>query len=187
MADPGTSDVISVDEHLARILAEIEPLPDYPQPLMETLGLAAAEDVVASINLPSFDNSAMDGYAVRHEDVVSASDGTPVHLPVVGEIGAGQAQLLALSPGTSAKIMTGAPVPAGADTVVPYEWTDRGVARVRIDRAPDLHQHVRPAGQDVQVGDMLISHGTVLGPRHLGLLAAVGRATVRSVRGRGSW
>ena len=180
MADPGTSDVISVDEHLARILAEIEPLPDYPQPLMETLGLAAAEDVVASIDLPSFDNSAMDGYAVRHEDVVSASDGTPVHLPVVGEIGAGQAQLLALSPGTSAKIMTGAPVPAGADTVVPYEWTDRGVARVRIDRAPDLHQHVRPAGQDVQVGDMLVSHGTVLGPRHLGLLAAVGRATVRS-------
>ncbi|MEP9362217.1 gephyrin-like molybdotransferase Glp [Nocardioides sp. CN2-186] len=180
MADPGTSDVISVDDHLARILADIEPLADYPQPLMETLGLAAAEDVVATIDLPSFDNSAMDGYAVRHEDVLSASDGTPVHLPVVGEIGAGQAQLLALSPGTSAKIMTGAPVPAGADTVVPYEWTDRGVARVRIDRAPTFAQHVRPAGQDVQVGDMLVAHGTVLGPRHLGLLAAVGRASVRS-------
>ena len=69
-------------------------------------------------------------------DVATASDEFPVHLPVVGEIGAGQAQLLAMSPGTAVKIMTGAPVPAGADTVVPYEWTDRGVAQVRITRAP---------------------------------------------------
>jgi molybdopterin molybdotransferase len=170
----------SVDDHLARILAAIEPLPDFPQPLMDTLGLAVAEDVVAPISLPSFDNSAMDGYAVRLEDVVTATEESPVHLPVVGEIGAGQASLLALSPGTAAKIMTGAPVPAGADTVVPYEWTDRGVAQVRIDRAPGPGQHVRVAGDDVMAGDVLVSRGTVLGPRHLGLLAAVGRATVRS-------
>ena len=124
---------------------------------MEALGLAAAEDVVAPIDLPSFDNSAMDGYAVTYADVVAATADNPVHLPVVGEIGAGQAQLLAVSPGTSAKIMTGAPLPAGADTVVPYEWTDRGVAQVRIDRAPSLGQHVRPAGEDVQVGDVLLS------------------------------
>ncbi|GAA1138096.1 molybdotransferase-like divisome protein Glp [Nocardioides aquiterrae] len=170
----------SVDDHLARILAAIEPLPAYPQPLMEALGLPVAEDVVAPINLPSFDNSAMDGYAVRHEDVVSASAESPVHLPVVGEIGAGKAKLVAMSPGTAVKIMTGAPVPAGADTVVPYEWTDRGVAQVRIERAPSYAQHVRPAGDDVQVGDVLVSEGTVLGPRHLGLLAAVGRASVLS-------
>jgi len=170
----------SVDDHLARILAAIEPLPAYPQPLMEALGLPVAEDVVAPINLPSFDNSAMDGYAVRHEDVVTASGESPVHLPVVGEIGAGQAQLVAMSPGTAVKIMTGAPVPAGADTVVPYEWTDRGIAQVRIERAPSYAQHVRPAGDDVQVGDVLVSEGTVLGPRHIGLLAAVGRASVLS-------
>jgi molybdopterin molybdotransferase len=170
----------SVDDHLARILAAIEPLPDFPQPLMDTLGLAVAEDVVAPISLPSFDNSAMDGYAVRLEDVVTATEESPVHLPVVGEIGAGQASLLALSPGTAAKIMTGAPMPAGADTVVPYEWTDRGVAQVRVDRAPGPGQHVRVAGDDVMAGDVLVSWGTVLGPRHLGLLAAVGRATVRS-------
>jgi molybdopterin molybdotransferase len=168
----------TVDDHLARILAAIEPLPAYPQPLMEALGLAAAEDVVATIDLPSFDNSAMDGYAVRHEDVATASAEAPVHLPVVGEIGAGQAQLLAMSPGTAVKIMTGAPVPAGADSVVPYEWTDRGVAQVRIERAPSYRQHVRPVGDDVRVGDVLVSEGTVLGPRHLGLLAAVGRPTV---------
>ena len=171
---------ISVDEHLERILRAVDPLPDYPQPLMESLGLASAEDVVSPISLPAFDNSAMDGYAVRHHDVATADDEAPVHLPVVGEIGAGQARLLALSPGTAAKIMTGAPVPAGADTVVPYEWTDRGVAQVRITRAPEPGQHVRRAGEDVDAGDHLIAAGTVLGPRHLGLLASVGRATVRS-------
>jgi molybdopterin molybdotransferase len=173
-------EVWTVDEHRARVLEAIEPLTAFPQPLMEALGLAAAEDVVAEVALPSFDNSAMDGYAVRAEDVVSATVESPVHLPVVGEIGAGQGGLMALAPGTAAKIMTGAPIPAGADSVVPYEWTDRGVARVRIDQAPETGRHVRPAGQDVSVGDMLVSSGTVLGPRHIGLLAAVGRATVRS-------
>ena len=171
---------MSVEDHLARILDAIDPLPDYPQPLMETLGLAAAEDVFAPIDVPSFDNSAMDGYAVHHADVATASDDAPVHLPVIGEIGAGQAKLLALSPGTAAKIMTGAPVPAGADCVVPFEWTDRGVAQVRIFRPGDAGAHVRRVGEDVSRGDLLIESGTVLGPRHLGLLANVGRATVRS-------
>ncbi len=171
---------LSVDAHLERVLAAVEPLPAYPQPLMETLGLAAAEDVVSTMALPPFDNSAMDGYAVRHDDVATAGEESPVHLPVVGEIGAGKAGLLALSPGTAAKIMTGAPVPAGADCVVPYEWTDRGVAQVRISQAPQPGQHVRPAGDDVSAGDLLVQEGTVLGPRHLGLLASVGRATVVS-------
>ena len=120
---------------------------------METLGLAAAEDVVSPIDLPSFDNSAMDGYAVRQADVATASEESPVHLPVVGEIGAGQARLLALSPGTAAKIMTGAPVPAGADCVVPYEWTDRGVAQVRITQAGRARASTSaPAGEDVSRG-----------------------------------
>jgi molybdopterin molybdotransferase len=122
----------------------------------------------------------MDGYAVAHADVSSASEESPVHLPVVGEIGAGQASLLAVSPGTAVKIMTGAPVPAGADSVVPYEWTDRGVANVVISRAPEPGQHVRPKGQDVTEGDLLVQAGTVLGARQIGLLAAVGRASVRS-------
>ena len=172
--------LISVEELLTRILGGIEPLPAFPQPLMETLGLAAAEDVHAPISLPSFDNSAMDGYAVAHADVAAAGEESPVHLPVVGEIGAGNAQLLAMSPGTAVKIMTGAPLPAGADSVVPYEWTDRGVAQVRITQAPRPGQHVRRAGEDVSEGDLLIERGTVLGPRHLGLLASVGRATVMS-------
>src|SRR6476659_4509545 len=135
---------ISVDEHRRRILEAVKPRPVFQQPLMDALGLACAEDVVAPISLPSFDNSAMDGYAVVHADVATASAESPVHLPVVGEIGAGKADLLAMSPGTAVKIMTGAPVPVGADAVVPYEWTDRGVAQVIISRAPELGQHVRP-------------------------------------------
>jgi molybdopterin molybdotransferase len=175
-----TDSLVSVEEHRERILAAIHPLPAFDQPLMEAFGLSAAEDVHAAVALPGFDNSAMDGYAVAHADVSSASEESPVHLPVVGEIGAGQASLLAVSPGTAVKIMTGAPVPAGADSVVPYEWTDRGVANVVISRAPELGQHVRPKGQDVSEGDLLVHAGTVLGARQIGLLAAVGRASVRS-------
>jgi molybdopterin molybdotransferase len=172
--------LVSVEEHRERILAAIHPLPAFDQPLMEAFGLAAAEDVHATVALPGFDNSAMDGYAVAYADVASASAESPVHLPVVGEIGAGQATLLAMSPGTAVKIMTGAPVPAGADSVVPYEWTDRGVAHVVISQAPQRGQHVRPQGEDVAVGDLLVQTGTVLGPRHIGLLASVGRPSVRS-------
>jgi molybdopterin molybdotransferase len=173
------ADLLPVPDLVERILASVSPLPDFPQPLMDALGLAVAEDVHAPIALPSFDNSSMDGYAVVRADVLTASPEQPVHLPVVGEIGAGRADLVALSPGTAVKIMTGAPVPRGCDAVVPYEWTDRGVAQVRITQAPSAGQHIRPRGDDVEEGDLLIEHGTVLGPRHLGLLASVGRATVR--------
>lgn len=180
MPDTPAPTLDTVEQHLDRVLRDLEPLPVFPQPLMDTLGLACAEDVTATVALPSFDNSAMDGYAVLRDDVATATEENPVHLPVVGEIGAGNAQLLALSPGTAVKIMTGAPVPAGADAVVPYEWTDRGVAQVRIAQAPEVGQHVRPAGEDVAVGDLVVERGTVLGPRHLGLLASIGRPTVRS-------
>jgi molybdopterin molybdotransferase len=175
-----TDELVTVEDHRERILSSIVPLPAFDQPLMEAFGLAAAEDVHATVALPGFDNSAMDGYAVRHADVATAGPDSPVHLPVVGEIGAGQATLLAMSPGTAVKIMTGAPVPAGADSVVPYEWTDRGVANVVISQAPQQGQHVRPKGEDVAEGDLIVGEGTVLGPRQIGLLAAVGRAAVRS-------
>jgi molybdopterin molybdotransferase len=168
---------ISVDEHLARILDRIEPLAPYEQPLLDALGLPIATDVTAPIALPVFDNSAMDGYAVVFRDVAEA-DERPVHLPVVGEIAAGQAQIFAMSPGTAVRIMTGAPVPAGCDAVVPLEWTDQGVAQVKVHRAPTPGQHIRPAGDDVQEGDLLMHAGEVIGPRHLGLLASVGLARV---------
>src|SRR3954452_12284194 len=180
MTDSLVPPLATVEEHRDRVLSAITPLPAFDQPLMEAFGLSAAEDVHAEVALPGFDNSAMDGYAVCRADLVGPTEESPVHLPVVGEIGAGQASLLAMSPGTAVKIMTGAPVPAGADSVVPYEWTDRGVANVVIRKAPEPGQHVRPKGQDVTEGDLLVRSGTVLGPRHIGLLASVGRPSVRS-------
>ena len=170
----------SVDEHLAAILTAMTPLPALQLPLLDALDLAAAEDVVAPIQLPRFDNSAMDGYAVRQADVATATDESPVKLPVIGEIGAGQSArpVTSLPAGTAAKIMTGAPVPPGADSVVPYEWTDRGAKDVWIAQAPSPGQHLRYAGEDVAVGDLLVEAGTTLGPRHLGLLASLGRASV---------
>ncbi len=124
----------SVDEHLKAILDVVSPLPPYEQPLLEALGLPICDDVTADIDLPSFDNSAMDGYACRFEDVKDASEDTPIELPVVGESAAGQTKAYALSPHQAVKIMTGAPMPAGADVVVPIEGTDGGRAR-RAHRA----------------------------------------------------
>lgn len=170
----------TVDEHVERIVESLEPLHPYDQPLLEALGLPVCENISAPMDLPGFDNSAMDGYAVYFSDVATASQDHPVHLPVVGEMAAGQTKLFALSPGTAVRIMTGAPVPHGADAVVPVEWTDGGVASVRITKAPQRDQHVRHKGEDVQVGDVLLEDGSILGPRQLGLLASVGRSQVRS-------
>jgi molybdopterin molybdotransferase len=175
-----TDRLSTVDEHVERIVESLDPLHPYDQPLLEALGLPVCENITATMDLPAFDNSAMDGYAVYFDDVVTASEDHPVHLPVVGEMAAGQTKLFALSPGTAVRIMTGAPVPQGADAIVPVEWTDGGVASVRITKAPQLDQHVRHKGEDVQVGDVLLEDGSILGPRQLGLLASVGRSQVRS-------
>jgi molybdopterin molybdotransferase len=175
-----TDRLSTVDEHVERIVESLRPLPPYAQPLLEAVGLPVCEDITATMDLPSFDNSAMDGYAVYFDDVATASPDHPVHLPVVGEMAAGQTKLFALSPGTAVRIMTGAPVPQGADSVVPVEWTDGGVANVRITQAPQRGQHVRYQGEDVRRGDVLLEDGAVLGPRQLGLLASVGRSQVQA-------
>jgi molybdopterin molybdotransferase len=170
----------SVDEHLGKILELVSPLPPYEQPLLEALGLPICEDVTSTIDLPGFDNSAMDGYAVRAADVASASESDPVRLPVVGESAAGQTKAYALSPGQTVKIMTGAPLPTGADAVVPIEWTDGGRATVEIRQAPSLGAHVRPRGDDVHAGDLVVSEGTTIGPRETMILAAIGHGQVRA-------
>jgi molybdopterin molybdotransferase len=175
-----TDRLSTVDEHVDRIVEALDPLPPYDQPLLEALGLPVCEDIVSEVDLPGFDNSAMDGYAVCFSDVATASEEQPVHLPVVGEMAAGQSRLLAMSPGTSVRIMTGAPVPQGADAVVPVEWTDGGLATVRITRAPREGEHVRRRGEDVRTGELLLRDGALLGPRQLGLMASVGRSQVRS-------
>jgi molybdopterin molybdotransferase len=133
-----------------------------------------AEDVRAEVSLPPFDNSAMDGYAVRSVDVVEAGGERPVELPVAEDIPAGRTDVPALLPGTAHRIMTGAPIPPGADSVVMVEATDAGTERVRIF-APTLPgAHLRRTGEDVAQGSIALQAGTVLGPAPLGLAAAIG-------------
>jgi molybdopterin molybdotransferase len=177
---PSETPLTPVDEHLKRILDSIDTLPAHDQPLLEVMGLPIAEDVLATMSLPSFDNSGMDGYAVVHRDVAEASEQRPVHLPVVGEIAAGSSSVLAMSPGTAVRIMTGAPIPQGCDAVVPVEWTDGGTSKVLIEQAPEMGQHIRRAGEDVKRGDRLVSEGDLIGPRQIGLLASVGTSRVAS-------
>jgi molybdopterin molybdotransferase len=171
---------VTVEEHLRRVLEGVEPLPAYEQPLLESLGLPVCQQISATMDLPSFDNSGMDGYAVVHTDLDGASGDAPVQLPVVGESAAGQGNVLGMSRGTAVKIMTGAPVPSGATAIVPVEWTDGGGASVRIDRAPVEGQHIRRRGEDVSTGEVLVETGDLLGPRQVALLASLGMARVPS-------
>ena len=170
----------SVDEQLRRVLESLAPLTPYGQPLLEATGLPIAEEITSPIDLPRFSNSAMDGYAVRYVDVAETSEESPVQLPVVGEAAAGTSQPYALAPGTSMRIMTGAPLPNGADCVIPVEATDNGRAHVSIFGAPQPNQHVRYAGEDVRAGEVVLEEGTILDSRETGLVAAVGRSSVQA-------
>jgi molybdopterin molybdotransferase len=168
----------SVDAYQAAILTAIKPLPPRELVLADALGAVLTEDVTAQWALPAFDNSAMDGYAVRAADVASASPSDPVVLPVDGEVPAGDTGAHTLVPGTSMKIMTGAPLPAGADAVVQVELTDGGMSRVAVREPVGAGSFVRRTGSDVQPGDVLLPAGTRLGAAHIGLLAATGLRTV---------
>lgn len=170
----------SVDEHLEAVLQGVGPLQPYDQALLEALGLPLCEDVASPIDLPRFTNSAMDGYAVRAHDVEGASADNPVTLPVVGESAAGTSKPYALAPGTAIKIMTGAPMPTDGDCVVPIEATNGGTASVLVLEPRRRGEHVRPAGEDITEGETVLTEGTVLGAREIGLLASLGRARVRA-------
>lgn len=174
------SDLVPVDRHLSRVLEVVRPLGAFELTLLESHGCVLAEDVSSPLPLPPFDNSAMDGYAVRLADTAAASPEQPVTLHVVGDVAAGSAGQYTVQPGLCVRIMTGAPVPIGADAVVPVEWTDGGVATVTIRRAPARGQHIRRAGEDVAKGEVVLRADTHIGAPQLGLLAAVGRERVRA-------
>ena len=168
----------SVDAHLEDSLAGVEPLEPIDLQLLDAHGCILAEEVVAPWAIPGFDNASHDGYAVRAADLADASAEHPVDLPVMGDIPAGRPATVGLQPGTTMRIMTGAPVPEGADAVVPVEWTDAGIANVKIERTPEVGAHIRRIGSDVGQGQQVLAAGTRLGPSQLGLLAAVGRDRV---------
>ncbi|GLZ41539.1 molybdopterin molybdenumtransferase [Actinokineospora sp. NBRC 105648] len=161
-------------EYRQEVAALLPALPVESLPLARCRGLVLAEDVVAGVSLPPFDNSAMDGYAVRSSDVA----GAPLALPVADDIPAGRVDVRPLAPGTVQRIMTGAPMPAGADAVVQVELTDGGTDTVLIEAAVAARTHVRFVGEDVTAGTVVLRAGTVLHPPQLGLAAAVGIAAL---------
>lgn len=166
----------SVDEH-RRIVAElITARPAMPVRLADAAGLVLAADVAADVSLPVFDNSAMDGYAVRAEEVAAATEQRPVRLPVVEDIPAGRTDIPILEPGTAHRIMTGAPMPAGATAVVPVEQTDGRTDTVAIRAAVAESRHIRRAGEDVAAGTTVLRAGQQVTPAVLGLAAALGLA-----------
>jgi molybdopterin molybdotransferase len=179
---PAASRLISVETHLAEILAGIRPLAPTELGLQEAEGLVLAQDVTATYPLPSFDNSAMDGYAVFAEDIAAATEQMPVTLPVTGEVTAGDTGAYALTRGTAIRITTGAMLPHGTELVVPVEWTDGGRAgqhssRVSINTKAATGHAIRLTGDDAKAGDVLVSRGTRLKPMHIAAIAAAGHGT----------
>lgn len=166
--------MLSVEEAKEKVLAAVAPLPPAEIPVSEALGKVPAGDLYAPHDLPRFANSAMDGYAVRAEDLSGASEDRPVRLRLIGEARAGSAAANVVETGTAVRIMTGAPLPQGADAVVPVEHANEQEDGVHIGTATASGAHVRSAGEDVSEGELLMRAGTELGPGELALIASLG-------------
>jgi len=172
------SGLLPVEEARERILSAIQPLAPIELPLQEAQGCVVAADAVAQGHLPEFSSSAMDGYAVRSHDVTDASEQEPVTLRVVGLARIGRRPEATVGGGEAVRIDTGAPVPAGADCVVPIEYTEAAGDRVRVRQPFAEGRNVRPAGEDVKAGEVLVPAGRRLSGAELGLLALSGHASV---------
>ncbi len=183
--------LLNVDSALANILSDVKRLRPESVSLIDALDRVIADDIASPINLPPFDNSAMDGYAICHEDSSGANPDNPVALSVVMDIPAGSAPQTALTPGNAARIMTGAPTPPGATAVIAVEDTDdnwnRGEqsappARVSILKRAQRGENIRQAGENIAQGETIMPAGTLIRPAELGMLAAIGCAQVSVIR-----
>ncbi len=172
-----TTDLVPVEAHLAEVLAATHPRSPVRLGLEAAEGGVLAEDAATQCPLPSFDNSAMDGYAVHASDVAHAAPDAPVTLPVADQVPAGDIRTISVAPGTCVRIMTGALMPNGADTVVPVEWTDGGVRLARFSQPAPAGNAIRRRGDDVAEGEVLVAAGTRLGPAQIALLAAGGHGS----------
>ncbi|TFC93890.1 MULTISPECIES: gephyrin-like molybdotransferase Glp [Cryobacterium] len=168
----------SVADQLAFVLAAVDPLPPVLVSLDAALGLVLADDVRSKTDTPPFDNSAMDGYAVLRADLLGAAPDHPVTLPVIADLAAGTSQNPHLASGQVARIMTGAPIPDGADAVVPIEDTDQGTSTVTIVRAPVPAAHIRRSGEDAHAGDTVLARGSVLWPTRVAAAASAGTSSL---------
>ena len=182
--------MISVEEALDKVLSYVEVLEPERKPILDCLGQVLAEDVYSTIDIPPLDNSAMDGYALRAEDTRGASESSPVYLSVVGEVAAGSMPTREVKPGTAIRIMTGAPLPEGADAVVQFENTDevnRKLSGDDLSQIGILYQakkrlNVRGRGEDIAKGNLVLEKGRVLRPQEIGVLASLGHPTALVIR-----
>lgn len=180
--------MISVEEALEKVLSYVKVLDSVEAPILECLGQALAGDVYSSFDIPPRDNSAMDGYAVRAADIAGASPSTPVYLDIIGEIRAGAIPDRAVTAGAAIRIMTGAFMPDGADTVVKFEDTDetqrtgQPLKHIGIMKSIEKGQNVRYAGEDVGTGQLVFKRGTILRPSEIGVLASLGIARAKVIR-----
>jgi molybdopterin molybdotransferase len=185
--------MISVEEALERILKHFEPLEPEEVEILEALDRVLAEDVYSDMDIPPFANSAMDGYAVRADDTVGASREHPVTLRVVADVAAGYTTEVKAAPGTTIRIMTGAPLPEGADTVICVEDTsdwarsrqERGrepSTEVKVYHAAESGENVRPVGEDIRQGELVLARGTIIRAQEIGGLASLGKSTVCVIR-----
>jgi len=174
--------LISSQEARTTILSNVSPLPPKELPFTETLGLVLAEDIVSDLDIPPFNNSSMDGFAVRAEDTASAASDSPVSLRISGEIPAGEGKEFSLMPGEALRIMTGAPMPPGADAVVPKENTETRETTVLINNEAQKGEYVRLIGEDVSKGLGVLKKGTTIRAPEIGLLASLGRSRVKVFR-----
>src|SRR3954471_2213826 len=170
--------MLTVAEASERILADIRPLDAETVPIRQALGRVLAEDIAATVTMPPWSNASMDGYAVRSADITPVMARERVKLRVVGTIAAGGFASRPLKRGEAMRIMTGAPIPEGADSVIRKEDTDGGSERVEIRDARDVWKNIRGAGEDFQGGDLLAKRGTPIKPALLGVLASTGVTTV---------
>ena len=182
--------MISVEEALEKVLSYVEVLEPERKPILDCLGQVLAEDVYSDIDIPPLDNSAMDGYALRAKDTRGASESSPRYLVVVGEVAAGSMPTKEVGPGMAIRIMTGAPLPEGADAVVRFEDTDevsRKSSRGDLSQIGILCQakkglNVRGRGEDIAKGDLILKKGKVLRPQEIGVLASLGLSTALVIR-----
>src|SRR6202166_5322500 len=165
--------MISADQALQIVLENVAPLGVERIPILEALGRVLAENISSSRDIPGFDNSAMDGYAVRAADIVAASEANPVRLAVVETVGAGQMPTRRLNPGEAIRTMTGAPIAEGADTIIQFDRTRGSGDVVEILAAPPSKTFIRPRGEDLRKGELVISAGKTLSASDLGMLASV--------------
>ncbi|HEU4642879.1 MAG TPA: gephyrin-like molybdotransferase Glp [Gemmatimonadaceae bacterium] len=170
--------MLPVTEAAERIVGGIHPLGVERVPLLEALGRVLATSVTAPLTIPAWDNSAMDGYAVRAEDVAAASESSPVALAVNETVPAGAFPTRRVESGTATRIMTGAPIPEGADSVVRVEDTDGGTERVLVRSTRDVRRNIRPRGEDIREGTEVLRRGTPIGAAQIGVLASVGASAV---------